>query len=64
MAIHANFHAIKSARTAAHKTDSHAFDCVMIYDDGDGEVALFLPHRTGQAVADAINAAIAGEVTK
>lgn len=34
------------------------FDCVNVINDG-GYVAMFLPAGTGQAVADAINAAIA-----
>lgn len=58
MSIDANFHAITSAKSSTHKAPGIAFDAVTISDRDGSEVSLFLPIGTGQAVADAINAAI------
>lgn len=42
---------------------TRAFDSVQVYTDG-GAASLYLPAGTGQAVADAINAAIAQKLAE
>lgn len=49
-----------TARSIAQSILSHSFDVVELLSDG-GTAAIFLPAGTGQAVADAINAALAAE---
>jgi hypothetical protein len=51
------FHGTQRAETRSFDT----FDVVDLRDRDHGSVRLFLPLGTGQAVADAINAAIGGD---
>lgn len=53
-----NFQKITTARADTLET-SRKFDVVGIRDGAGNIVSLFLPESTGQAVADAINAAVA-----
>lgn len=53
-----NFHKITTARADTLEA-SRKFDVVGIGDGARNIVNLFLPEGTGQAVADAINAAVA-----
>ena len=59
---------IDNATAVSHDAGEfcHAFDTVKIVSTGGGYIDLFLPHGTGQAIADAINAAVtpADEVTE
>lgn len=60
MSLYMNVQNITEARAVQHDGQAHlaAFDSVDVRTQG-GRVTLFLPAGTGQAVADAINAAIA-----
>lgn len=51
---------IASAAAHSHGAGqfSAPFDSVTVSDDSGSSVTLFLPHGTGQSVADAINAAV------
>lgn len=59
MSLSLNVQHITEARAYHHDDQAHlaAFDTVDVLAKG-GRVSLFLPAGTGQAVADAINAAI------
>lgn len=59
MSLSTNIQNITEARAYHHDKQAHlaAFDSVDVRTEG-GRVSLFLPAGTGQAVADAINAAI------
>lgn len=59
MTITMNFHNPERAESTSHASHNRPFDAVSVYDAGGGYVAMFLPIGSGQAVADAINAAIA-----
>jgi hypothetical protein len=50
---------IATARSHPDTNSYSAFDVVTVTSESGGDVKLFLPHETGQAVADAINAAVA-----
>lgn len=54
--IDVTIHRITAARLRRHES----FDCVqLVVARDEGHATLFLPAGTGQAVADAINAAVA-----
>ena len=50
---------IAIASSYPQSSEYDAFDVVTVTSESGGDVKLFLPHETGQAVADAINAAVA-----
>ena len=52
-----NIHSAMAFRHGAGEF-CEAFDTVKIESTNGGYIDLFLPHGTGQAVADAINAAV------
>jgi hypothetical protein len=56
MTITVNFHSPVGAESESYS--SPQFDAVAIDDTNGNRVSLFLPYGRGQAVADAINAAI------
>ena len=58
MPIHANFHKVEKADSFSHEMHSPPFDSMTVTDADGSYVSLFLPLGAGQAVADAINAAI------
>jgi hypothetical protein len=58
MTISINVQRIISAKRSPVIGELDVFDVVYIEAKNSGTVALHLPHGTGQAVADAINAAV------
>ena len=63
MNISANIHNIAGAECfTLTASPDRAFDLVKVKAFGGGEIAMFLPAGTGQAMADAISAAVVTEV--
>lgn len=60
MATSASIQNIDRAESTSHAGGEFcaAFDSVMVTDTSGGYIVLFFPSGTGEAVADAINAAI------
>ena len=59
MTLTVNFHSPKRAESVSHSLHNRPFDSMTVYDADGSYVAIFMPLGAGQAVADAINAAIA-----
>jgi hypothetical protein len=57
MTVSVTFHHVKNAVSKSY-TNPDGFDTVEVFEKDGSYVTFFLPHGTGQAVADAINAAI------
>lgn len=59
MTVSVSMQCITSAESRSiNCVSADAFDAVTICDQGHGEVRLYLPHGTGEAVAHAIRNAI------
>ena len=58
MTMTLNFHSPERAESVSYASHNLPFDAVSVHDAGGGYVTMFLPLGAGQAVAEAINAAI------
>ena len=62
MTVSVNIHG--TTKAVATSYSSPLFDSVEFFADETSSVSMFLPYGTGQAVADAINAAIKPKETE
>jgi len=63
MSVHISIHHIKNAVSKSYK-DPDGFDTAEVFEKDGTCVTFFLPYGTGQAVADAINAAVKPKETE
>jgi hypothetical protein len=57
MSVSVTVHHVKSAASRSF-ADPNGFDVAEVFEKNGSSVTIYLPFGTGQAVADAINAAI------